>query len=156
MPLDRIDSIILAELQKNARLSNKELAARVDLAPSSCHERVRRMTERGVLRGAHAEVSRAALGIAIEAMIGVILSDHSRAVIDRITNALYELPEVVAIYHVAGSTDFLIHVAVRDPQHLRDFALDAVTSRPDVARVETSLIFDYVRCPTLPDYAADD
>ena len=61
--------------------------------------------------------------------------------------------QVVAIYYLAGATDFMIHVAVRDSNHLRDFALDAITSRPDVARVETALIFDHVRSPTLPDYA---
>jgi len=153
MPRDRIDSAILAELQKNARLSNKELAARVGLAPSSCHERVRRLSERGVLRGAHAEVALSALGIGIEAMIGVQLRGHSREVIDHFQATTRVLPEVVAIYYLAGATDFMIHVAVRDSNHLRDFALDAITSRPDVARVETALIFDHKRSPTLPDYA---
>jgi len=156
MPRDRIDSAILAELQKNARLSNKELAARVGLAPSSCHERVRRLSERGVLRGAHAEVALSALGIGLEAMIGVQLRGHSRTVIDSFQATTRALPEVVAIYYLAGATDFMIHVAVRDSDHLRDFALDAITSRPDVARVETALIFDHARSPTLPDYALSE
>ena len=154
MPRDRIDSAILVELQKNARLSNKELAALVGLAPSSCHERVRRLKAQGVLLGSHAEVSRTALGIGLEAMIGVQLQNHSRAVIEEASAAMRDLPEVLAIYQVAGAIDLLVHVAVRDSKHLRDLALDAITSRPDVARVETSLIFDYVRRPALPDFEA--
>lgn len=151
--LDRIDSDILAALQKDARLSNKELAAQVGLAPSSCHERVRRLTERGVLRGAHARVDRAALGIGLEAMIGVRLARHSRAAVSDFRAALRQEPEVVGIYYLAGDTDFLVQVAVRDADHLRDFVLDRVTSRPEAGRVETSLVFDYVRNPVLPNYA---
>ena len=152
MTLDRIDAAILAELQKNARLSNKELAARVGLAPSSCHERVRRLTDSGVLQGAHAEVNREALGIGLEAMVGVTLRSHSRSVIDSFQQTVDDHPEVVSLCYLAGATDFLIHVAVRDSDHLRDFVMDAVTSRAEVARVETSLIFSYTRAPTLPNY----
>ncbi len=155
MTLDRIDAAILAELQKNARLSNKELAGRIGLAASSCHERVRRLTGQGVLRGAHAEVNPEALGIGLEAMVGVTLRSHSRDVIDSFQQTVDDHPEVVSLYYLAGATDFLIHVAVRDSEHLRDFVMDAVTSRPEVARVETALIFAYTRAPTLPNYQVE-
>lgn len=151
--LDRIDSDILAALQNDARLSNKELAARVGLAPSSCHERVRRLTARGILRGAHARVETAALGIGLEAMIGVRLARHSRDAVSAFQTALAAEAEVVGIYYLAGDTDFLVQVAVRDADHLRDFVLDRVTSRAEVGRVETSLVFDYARNPVLPNYA---
>ena len=77
--MDRIESCILAELQNNARLSNKELAGRVGLSPSSCLERVRRLTERGVIRGAHVEVDPSALGITLQAFVGIRLRKHSKA-----------------------------------------------------------------------------
>ena len=93
--LDRTDFEILAHLQKNARLSNKELAARVGLAPSSCLERVRRLVERRVLRGFHADVDPAALGIEIEAMIAVRLVRHSRKDVDQFRAHVMGLPEVV-------------------------------------------------------------
>jgi DNA-binding Lrp family transcriptional regulator len=76
--IDRIDGRILDELQKNARLSNKELAGRVGLAPSSCLERVRRLRRDGVPRGFHAEVDPGALGIGLQALIAVRLARHSR------------------------------------------------------------------------------
>jgi DNA-binding Lrp family transcriptional regulator len=76
--LDRIDFALLAALQKDARLSNKELAARVALAPSSCLERVRRLREEGVLTGFRAQVDPRALGIAMQALVFVRLARHAR------------------------------------------------------------------------------
>lgn len=156
MTLDRIDARILAELQNNARLSNKELAARIGLAPSTCLERVRRLFDSGVLRGAHAEVDPDALGIRLQAMIGVRLRQHSREEVLAFRGEMMALREVVAVYYLAGATDFLVHVAVRDAAQLRDFALDAITARPEVARVETSLLFEYARAAQLPDYASPE
>ena len=80
--LDRTDFEILRLLQKDARLTNKELASAVDLAPSSTHERVKRLWELGVLRGLHAEVDPHALGIGIEALLMIELSKHKRSNVD--------------------------------------------------------------------------
>jgi len=76
--LDRIDLAIIAALQKNARLSNKELAAKVNLAPSSSLARVRKLMETKVLEGFHAEVNPGALGVSLQAIIAVRLRRHSR------------------------------------------------------------------------------
>lgn len=149
--LDRIDTRILVALQKNARLSNKELAFGVGLAPSSCLERVRKLIASGVLRGFHAEVDPKALGIGLQAMIAVRLRDHSREAFDTFRTHLLTLPEVMRIYHVTGPNDFLVHAAVRNPEHLRDLALDGFTSRPEVAHLETSIIFERLSNPVLPD-----
>jgi len=150
--LDRIDRALIAALQDDVRLSNKELAARVGLAPSSCLERVRRLRAAGVVRGAHAEIAPHALGVELEAMIAVQLRQHARAEVEAFRAHALSLPEVVAVYHVAGTYDFLVHVATRGASHLRNVALDAFTSRPEVARLETSLIFEATRSWRLPDY----
>jgi DNA-binding Lrp family transcriptional regulator len=73
-------------------------------------------------------------------------------VVDAFRRYVRTVPEVTAVYHLAGAQDFLVHVAVRDSNHLRDMALDSFTTRAEVAHLETSLIFDYTRVPTLPDY----
>lgn len=152
MSLDRIDVRILDELQNDARLSNKELAARIGLAPSSCLERVRRLENAGVLRGYHAEVARRALGIEIEALISIRLRDHSRDGVEDFRESALARDEVIAVYHLAGAIDFLVHVAVPDTQHLRDVALEAFSTRAEVAHVETSLIFDHARRWNFPNY----
>jgi DNA-binding Lrp family transcriptional regulator len=150
--LDRTDCEILDILQKDARLSNKELAARVGLAPSSCLARVQRLRADGVLKGAHAEVDPGALGIALQALIAVQLRQHSRAQVKAFWKHVLGLPEVLAVYHVAGAADFQVHVAVRDAHHLRDLALDAFTTRTEVAHIQTSLIFEWVKKPGLPNF----
>ncbi|HET7294714.1 MAG TPA: Lrp/AsnC family transcriptional regulator [Vicinamibacteria bacterium] len=148
--LDRIDLALLAALQGDARLSNKELAARVGLAPSSCLERVRRLRRAGVLRGFRAQVDPAALGIGMQALVFVRLSRHARQHVQGFRRHALSLPETLGLYHVAGHNDFLVHVAVRDANHLRDLALDAFTTRREVARMETHLIFEHVAKPALP------
>jgi DNA-binding Lrp family transcriptional regulator len=143
--IDQTDRTLLALLANNARLSNKELAARVGLAPSSCHERVRRLIESGAVQGFHAVVNPAVLGYGIEAMIAVRIAQHSRENFERFRSYVITIPEVVDVYHVSGEIDFLVHVVARDAQHLRDLALDRFLSRKEVGHIETELIFDHVR-----------
>ena len=154
MNLDRIDCDILAILQKDARLSNKELASAVGLAPSSCLARVQRLRTEGVLRGAHAEVDPQALGVGLQALIAVQLRQHSRAQVKAFWKHALGLPEVLAVFHVAGTHDFQVHVAVRDAHHLRDLALDAFTTRSEVAHIQTSLIFEWAKGQVMPNYRA--
>jgi DNA-binding Lrp family transcriptional regulator len=140
-PLDRTDRALVQALQKNARISNKDLAEQVGLAPSTCLERVRNLRTRGVIRGFHADVEPAALGHGAQALIAVRIRPHSRAIVDAFWEHVLELPEVTTIFHVSGSDDFLVQVGVPDVNGLRDFVLDRLTSRPEVAHLETHLIF---------------
>mgnify|MGYP001815047052 CR=1 FL=1 len=153
--LDRTDRAILGLLQHDARLTNKELAARVGIAQSTCSERVRRLERTGVFRGFHAEVDLASLGVGLQAMIAVRLQRHERSQVDRFRAQAESLPEVVAFYHMAGSDDFLVHVIVRDSDHLRDIAMGAFTSQPDVTHIETSIIFEHTRFLRTPAYDRD-
>lgn len=151
--LDRIDIELIRLLRKHARLSNKDLAEAVGVAPSTALERVRRLRETGVIRGFHAEFDPQALGIDLQAVVAVRLARHSREMVDAFHDHLLGLPEVLCFYHVAGADDFLVHVGVRDSAHLREFALAAFTERPEVVHIETHLIFDFHRNTGLPPTA---
>lgn len=132
-------------------MTNKDLATEVGLSQSACLERVRRLTENGALRGAHADVDPAAFGIGVQALVAVQLERHTRAVVARFERQALELSQVVALYHTTGRNDYVAHVVAQDMEHLRDFTLDAITSLPEVARVETSLVFRAERTSTWPD-----
>jgi len=153
---DRIDDSILQALQNNARISNKELAAAVGLAPSSCLERVRRLQARGVITGYRASVDASALGIGLQAFVSVQLTTHSRDLVDAFRAHLLDLPEVLSLYHMGGEYDYLVHVAVRDANHLRDLALDAFTTRAEVSRIQTALVYEHVQPGVWPNYALSD
>lgn len=155
MRLDRIDFAIVAALQNDARLSNKELAARAGLAPSSCLERVRALTRAGVLRGHHAEVAPQALGIGLQALVAVRLNRHAKQTFKSLYAHLLSLPEVLAVFHVSGENDLQVHVAVRDIGHLRDLIVERFAGRPEVGHCETSVLFDVYRKHQWPSYAAE-
>lgn len=155
MKLDRIDFEILRCLQQEGRLSNKDLAARNGIAPSTCLERVRRLHALGAITGYHAEVAPAALGIGVQALISVRLRQHAHIAFDRLLAETLAIREVVNVYLLAGAQDFLVHVAVKDVVHLRELVVDTFTSRDDVEHIETSLIFEFVRSPVLPNYRAE-
>jgi DNA-binding Lrp family transcriptional regulator len=150
--LDRIDFEIIAALQKNSRLANKELAARIGLAPSSCLERVRALTRAGVLVGFHAEVALSAMGIGVEALVAVRLARHSRDVFRTLYAYMLSLPEVLTVFHVSGINDLQIHVAVRDVNHLRDLVVEKFATRSEIEHCETSVIYDLHRSHQLPCY----
>ncbi len=149
--LDRTDRSLIALLTNDARRSNKELAAAVGIAPSTCSERLRRLQEAGVFRGFHAAVDPDALNIGLQAMIAIRLRRHGVDEVGVFQSKALALPEVIGISHVTGANDFLVHVVVRDAGHLRDLAVSSFTSWPEVAHIETSLIFEHVSKPGLPD-----
>ncbi len=151
--LDRIDYEILNLLRNNARLSNKEIASKVGLAPSTCLVRIRVLQSSGVISGFHAEIDPVSLGVGIQAMIAVRLLRHFKPDVDAFRNHALNLPEVVQLYHVAGPIDFLVHVWARNSDHLRDLAMTAFTSRKEVAHIETELIFEHIRSDEVPSFS---
>src|SRR5271169_3404239 len=127
-PLDRIDFEIIRLLQKNARLTNKQVAAAVRLAPSTCHERIKRLQSSGVIRGAHADVDLRAIGLNLEALCFIKLAKYERGVIDRFMNEIASIPEVGRGFLVSGCHDVILHVAVKDIDHLRNLGFDRITN----------------------------
>ena len=148
--LDRTDRVIIDLMQNDARMSNKEIAARVGIAQSTCSERIKRLESSGVFRGFHAEVDPDVMGVGLQAMIAVQLHRHETTQVDRFRRYAEQLEEVVAFYHMAGNNDFFVHVVVRDSNHLRDIAMGAFTAQPEVAHIETSIIFEHTRFRRAP------
>jgi DNA-binding Lrp family transcriptional regulator len=145
--LDDVDLAILEALSENSRISNRELAERVGLAPSSCLARVRSLRERGVVQGFHAEVDLAALGRPLQAMVAIRLAAHARTQIDEFTGYVRALPGVLSVFHMTGVTDYLVWIAAADMQDLRRFVVDHLATHAAVAHAETSLIYEHRRGP---------
>ena len=150
--LDEIDFRILDALRNNARLSNKELAAKAGLSPSSCLARVQKLMRLRVIQGFQTEINLEALGIGLQAIISVRFAKHSQAHLKSFYAYIRQLREVLQIFEVTGGNDFLIHVAVADVDHLRDLVVGRLSARPEVAHCETSVVFLSSRQLTLPRY----
>ncbi|MBW4719109.1 Lrp/AsnC family transcriptional regulator [Saccharothrix obliqua] len=149
--MDELDSAIVAHLQADARLTNRELARRLGVAPSTALERVRLLRERGVIRGYHADIDLAALNRPVEAFVACRVRPLSRAVIDNFKAALNSLPEVLASYVCAGDDDFILHVAVPDLERLHEFLIDRLSERREVLGFRSSIIFESTRKPVFAE-----
>ena len=148
--LDSIDRVIVAELQNDGRLSNKALAQRVGVAPSTCLARIQRLQSVGVIRGYRAEVDPAAVGRGLQAMLMVRLSTHSRPLLGPFVEWVRQLPQTRAVHHVSGPDDFMVHVACTDADERQRRVLD-LTARSEVGRVQTDLVFSSWTCgPVTP------
>ncbi|WP_028463160.1 Lrp/AsnC family transcriptional regulator [Nocardia sp. 348MFTsu5.1] len=142
--LDDVDRRLLALLQVDARMSNSALAAEVGIAASTCHGRIRRLTEMGVVRGFFADIDPAAVGRPLRAMVAVSLQSDARGQIRRFVAEIARKDEVIDVFFLSGADDYLLHVATADTEALRKF-IEMLNSRPEVAGTTTSLVFEHVR-----------
>ena len=143
--LDDVDRRILALLHADARLPNSAVAEAVGIAQSTCHGRVRRLQDVGVIRGFHADIDPAAIGLPLQAMISVSLQAGARGKIRKFVEQIRTRPQVIDVYFLAGADDFILHVAARDTDDLRSFVVDNLNADADVAGTQTSLIFEHLR-----------
>jgi DNA-binding Lrp family transcriptional regulator len=143
--LDAIDRGLIRELQRDARQSNRDLAAAVHVSPSTSSERVRALKADGIVRGYHADVSLPALNRHVQALTAVTIRPPTRRNIEAFRNWVGSLPELIGVFVVSGRSDFLLHLAVPDTDALYAFVIDRLTSRPEVADVDTSIVYEHIR-----------
>ena len=151
--LDDTYAVLVAELARDARATNAELAARAGVAASMAHARVRALESRGIVEGYHASVDPARLGRWLQAMIGVTLRPGFRQEsIAAFAASVRRLPQVIQTFFVGGVDDFLVHVAVADSSELRAMVVDHLSAHANVASTRTSVIFAYQRNAVVPTF----
>jgi DNA-binding Lrp family transcriptional regulator len=143
--LDAVDRKILTVLHADARITNNALAEAVGIAASTCHGRVRRLVDLGVIRGFYTDVDPVAVGLPLQAMISVTLQSNARGKIRSFIQQIRTRRQVMDVYFLAGSDDFILHVAARDTEDLRAFVVENLNADADVAGTQTSLIFEHLR-----------
>ena len=143
--LDEVDRRILTLLHGDARITNNALAEAVGIAPSTCHGRVRRLVDLGVIRGFYTDVDPVAVGLPLQAMISVNLQSNARGKIRSFIQQIRSKRQVMDVYFLAGADDFILHVAARDTEDLRSFVVENLNADADVAGTQTSLIFEHLR-----------
>lgn len=150
------ERILVELLQKNARMTNKDLARAAGIAESTCLERVRSLHQRGVIRGWHAEVDLAAIGRPIRVLISVRLQPKTTEAVNAFQRDVLAAPETLSVATVAGNDDFIVEVAVADVDHLRAFLFDHITNQANVTDTHTSLVYDYRRKTVVEPVVDDD
>ncbi|MGB6021693.1 MAG: Lrp/AsnC family transcriptional regulator [Ornithinimicrobium sp.] len=139
--LDSADWAIIELLQVDATVANKEIAAQVGLAPSTCLERIKRMRRNGTIIATRAHVRPSLLGKGEQAFLGIQIRPHARDTANDFVHKALALPETLALYNVSGNEDYLVHVAVANSTELQTLIIDKLLALPQVAHCRTQLIF---------------
>lgn len=149
--LDKTDRKILSVLQANGRLTNQEVAERVNLSPSPCLRRIRNLEDAGVIRQYVALLDPAKIGLGLLAYVNVRLEKHSdsqggsRSPRADFAAAVENWPEVVACYAMTGEMDYLLRVHVEDMQHFSHFMMTTLLKHPAVLDVKSSFALQRIK-----------
>jgi DNA-binding Lrp family transcriptional regulator len=138
--LDRIDEQILHVLSRDGRISNVDLAGRVNLSPSACLRRVQELERAGVIVGYRAVLDRAALGVGFLAYVTVGLSDHTKASQEAFERAIARAPEVRECHNVTGTVEYLLRVEVRDLAAYKHFHTEVLGTLPQVTSITSYVV----------------
>ena len=122
----------------------------MSISPSTCLERVKRLQNAGVIRAFRLNIDYKAIGGNIEAMTSIRLGKHSSEIIENFRYDLIACPEVLRVFYMGGENDFLLHITVKDTEHLREFITRSITAREEVVHIETTLIYEQLISDTLP------
>lgn len=143
--LDRIDIRILRALQAEGRLTNAELAARVNVSAATCHRRTQRLFEEGFIAGVRAEVAPAAVGLGALVIVGVVLDRSTPESFAAFENAVLALKEVLDCNLVAGDFDYLLKIRVRDMADFNKLHGQKLIALPGVRQTRTFFVMKEVK-----------
>ena len=146
--LDATDWRILSYLQEEARMSNAELARRVQLSPPGLQKRLRKLQESGVIRRHVTLIDREAVGLDLLCFVQVTLAHHQPECVAGFRNTLRGFGEVLECHHLTGEFDYLLKIVVRNHKHLERFLFEKLTQAPGVDKVRTSLVLSEVKTST--------
>jgi DNA-binding Lrp family transcriptional regulator len=148
MVLDELDQEILEIVQAEGRISNAELARRINLSPPATHARLHRLEEDGLIQRYAAQLDRERMGYDMLCFIHISLQLHQPEQLENVRNAIRDLPEVLECHHVTGEYDYLLKVVIRNRKDLERFVVKRLTPIPGVARIHTSLVLTEVKSTT--------
>jgi DNA-binding Lrp family transcriptional regulator len=147
-PIDAIDRRILDRLQDDARLSNVELARAVNLSPSPCLARVRRLEESGLIRRYVTLLDPVKLGLTVSVLVQVTLEKQIEPALEAFEKAMRARPEVMECYLMTGDADYLLRVVVADVPAFERFILDFLSRVPGVGNIKSSFALKQVKYQT--------
>lgn len=143
--IDQFDRIILSLLQDDARLTNNDLAERVNLSASQCSRRRQRLEEGGFIRSYRAVLDRDRLGFPLVNVISVTLATHNRDNARRFAELLARLPEVQEAHALTGEMDYILKVVTPDLKSLADFVNGVLLPHESVQHVKTAIVLETLK-----------
>ena len=146
--LNETDMAILREVQEDGRISNVELANRIELSPAATHARLKRLQSHGTIRRYVALLDQEKMGLDMTCFISISLRMHGSEELSGFRASVNNLDEVLECYHVTGEFDYLLKIVVSNRKELQRFVEHKLTPIPGVARIYTSLVLDEIKHTT--------
>lgn len=146
--LDEVDRSLLAYLQDDARITNSELARRVDLSPPGLQKRLRKLEESGVIEQYATIVNREALGYDMLCFVQVTLKHHESEAVLAFRELVQQMEEVQECYFLTGEYDYLLKVLVRHRRDLERFLVETLTPMPGMDKIRTSMVLTEIKTST--------
>jgi Lrp/AsnC family leucine-responsive transcriptional regulator len=143
--LDRYDVAILSELQKDARLSNAELASRIGLSAAPTWRRVRWLEQHGYITGYRAELDRRRIGLGVLAFVRLDAERNTGSATKVLEDAIRKLPEVIACHYISGTGTFELQVTATDLDAFSRFSIETLLNLPSVKDIHTSFSLGEVK-----------
>lgn len=143
--LDRTDLKILRTLQAEGRLTNAELATRVNVSPATCHRRTQRLFDEGFITGVRAEIAAAAVGLGTLVMVGVVLDRSTPESFAAFESAVLKMKDVLDCTLAAGDFDYLLKIRVRDMAAFNKLHGQKLITLPGVRQTRTFFIMKEVK-----------
>jgi len=143
--IDRIDKKILTLLQQNGRISNVDLSKAVDLSPTPCLERVRRLEQQGFIKSYAALLDPKALGVELLVFVEITLARNSPDVFNEFNRAVIKVPSVLECHLVSGNFDYLIKARVANMDEYRRFLGETLLTLPGVADSRSYVVMEEVK-----------
>lgn len=139
--MDIKDQQIIRELQRNGKLTNHELANRVNLSPSPCLRRVRNLEQTGVILGYSALINQKAYGLPITVFIKIKLNRHDEEAVKVFEQHLNKIEEILDCYLMAGDSDYLLRVIIKSLEAYETFIREKIHPIPAIASIDSSLAY---------------
>ncbi|MDH3669107.1 MAG: Lrp/AsnC family transcriptional regulator [Paracoccaceae bacterium] len=143
--MDAIDQKIIAELQRDGRLTNQELSERVGLSPSPCLRRVRNLEKAGVIKGYNANIDQERYGLPINVFVSIRLERQTDAALKAFERGVEGLDEVMECYLMTGSRDYLLRVVSDSLKSYERFVREVLSALPGIASIESSFAFSQLK-----------
>ena len=146
--LDSIDRQLLQHLQQDARISNAELARRVELSPPGLQKRLRKLEELKVISQYVTLLNYEALGYEMLCFVQVTLQRHKPEMVIGFKAAVQDMPEVLECHFLTGEYDYLLKIVVRNRKQLEQFLLEKLTPVPGMDKLRTSVVLSEIKSTT--------
>lgn len=146
--LDRTDKALLRLIQDKSDYTTKELAAKLNLSPTPVYERIKKLEKSEIIVKRVALLDEKKLGFGLTAFCNIQLKEHSKVFLEEFEHNIQEIPEVTSVYHIAGMSDYLLKVVIKDMQEYQNFVINKLATLKNIGNVQSSFVMTEVKKST--------